>query len=106
MRIAYMDEASVVAVILSAVGEFNEGVVADQRIPETAEAMLFGRGGKLDSLGLVNLILVVEEHIEKSYGVTLALADERAVSQERSPFRSVHRLAEYICVLLGESSHD
>jgi acyl carrier protein len=98
-----MDQVSVTAVILSAVGDFNEGVAADQRIPQTTEAMLFGRGGQLDSLGLVNLILMVEEHIERSYGVKLTLADERAMSQERSPFRSVHRLAEYICLLLGES---
>jgi acyl carrier protein len=103
MAMAQMDLVSVIEVILSAVGEFNEGVAIDQRIPETPKAMLFGRGGKLDSLGLVNLILMVEDRVERSYGVTLTLADERAMSQERSPFRSVPRLAEYICALLGES---
>jgi acyl carrier protein len=101
-----MDQAGVTAVILSAVGEFNAGVPAGYRIPETPDATLFGRGSKLDSLGLVNLILMVEERIESTYGVKLTLADERALSQERSPFRSVPRLAEYICVLLGEASHE
>jgi acyl carrier protein len=100
-----MDQANLTAVILSAVGEFNEGVTGDRRIQETPEAMLFGRGGNLDSLGLVNLILMVEEHIQTSYGVTLTLADERAMSQERSPFRSVSSLAEYLGLLLGETTH-
>ena len=100
-----MDQASLTAVILSAIGEFNEGVPPDQRVQDTPEAILFGRGGKLDSLGLVNLILMVEEQIQTSFGLQLTLADERAMSQERSPFRSVSSLAEYIGLLLGETTH-
>jgi hypothetical protein len=63
-----MNQTSVTAVILSEIGEFNEGVAADQRIPETVEATLFGPGGELESLGLVNLIQMVEEDFgEKNY---------------------------------------
>jgi acyl carrier protein len=105
MERANVDQTNLTAVILSAVAEFNQGLPEDQRIQETPEAVLFGRGGKLDSLGLVNLILTVEEHLQASLGVQLTLADERAMSQERSPFRSVSSLAAYIGLLLGEAAH-
>lgn len=100
-----MDKASVTALVLNSIAAFNQGLPEDLRIQQAGDAVLFGRGGKLDSLGLVNLILMVEENIEKSCGVQLTLADERAMSQERSPFRTVSSLAEYIGLLLGEATH-
>ena len=58
-------------------------------------AELFGRGGPLDSMGLVSLIIEVETAIEERFGVSVLLADERAMSKERSPFRTVGSLATY-----------
>lgn len=98
-----MDEARATAVILSAVREYNEQVPTDRRIPETPETTLFGSNGHIDSLGLVNLILIVEEHLKDECQAALTLADERAMSQDRNPFHSVHSLASYICQLLNES---
>jgi len=102
---SHMDEATVTGAILSAIRDYNLQVPADRRIPETAEAPLFGRHGHLDSLGLVNLIVMVEEQFEDVHHVALTLADERAVSQERSPFRNVQSLTAYICLLLNEGNN-
>ncbi|HNP62634.1 MAG TPA: hypothetical protein PKH39_01800 [Woeseiaceae bacterium] len=60
-----------------------------------ADTQLFGKDGVLDSMGLVTLIIAVEQAIEDRYEVSVALADEKALSQARSPYRSVTRLAEY-----------
>lgn len=100
-----MDKARAITVILRAIQEYNEQAPTDRRIPETPETTLFGRNGHLDSLGLVNLILVVEEHLKDEYHVALTLADERAMSQDRSPFGSVDSLAAYICLLLNDSKY-
>jgi len=61
----------------------------------TEETVLFGRDGVLDSMGLVTLIIAVEQEIEEKFGQTAGLADEKAMSQERSPYRSVSSLADY-----------
>jgi acyl carrier protein len=98
-----MDQDGAIAVILSAVREYNEQVPAGRRIPETPETTLFGNNGHVDSLGLVNLILIVEERLKDEYQTALALADERAMSQDRNPFHTVHSLASYICGLFNES---
>jgi acyl carrier protein len=105
LETSHLDEATVTAAILSAIRDYNLQVPPDRRIPETAEAPLFGRHGRLDSLGLVNLIVLVEEQFQDAHHVALTLADERAVSQERSPFRSVPSLTAYICLLLNEGNH-
>lgn len=68
--------------------------------PETA---LFGRRGLFDSLGLVNLILAIEEALLDELGVSVVLADERAMSQARSPFLTVASLAEYVARLVDEA---
>jgi D-alanine--poly(phosphoribitol) ligase subunit 2 len=68
--------------------------------PDTA---LFGRSGLFDSLGLVNLILAIEEALLDEQGVSVVLADERAMSQARSPFLTVASLAEYVARLVDEA---
>ena len=59
------------------------------------DTILFGKEGILDSMGLVTLIIAVEQSIEDRYEKTAGLADEKAMSQARSPYRSVATLAEY-----------
>lgn len=63
---------------------------------------LFGKKGVLDSLGLVNLIVSVETATEDEFGVIVTIADERAMSQRNSPFKTIGTLADYICLLLEE----
>ena len=97
-----MHQARVTTVILDAIREYNQQAPAHLRISETPEAPLFGREGPLDSLALVSLILIVEEHVEKVFQLAVTLADERAMSQEKSPFRHVQSLATYVCLLLND----
>jgi len=52
---------------------------------------------------LVNLIVTIEREVEDSFGVALTLADERALSMNASPFRSIQSLADYIGVLLTDA---
>jgi acyl carrier protein len=67
---------------------------------------LIGSGSLLDSLGLVTLIVDLEQRLEDEYGISLTLADERAMSQKNSPFRTVRSLADYIWLLMAEVQQD
>mgnify|MGYP001029006431 CR=1 FL=1 len=71
-----------------------------------SEVSLFGEEGIFDSLGLVTLIVAVEEAIQERFDVSVSLADERALSQSRSPFRTVGTLAAYAGALLKEVEND
>jgi len=80
---------------------------AEASLPELGEeTRLIGQGAILDSLGLVSLIVEVEQRLSDELGIDLILADERAMSQKRSPFRSIGALADYIYDLItGQEPH-
>jgi len=63
---------------------------------------IFGPGGSLDSLGLVNFLCDLEYRLPQKFGRELVLASERAMSRSQSPFRDVDVLTEYILELLSE----
>ncbi len=65
---------------------------------------LFGRGGTIDSMQLVNLLMEVEHRVNERCGTTISIADDRAMSQQRSPFRSIGNLADYVGTLLAEQN--
>jgi acyl carrier protein len=66
------------------------------------EAKLFGKGATLDSLALVTLIVMIEQAVGEKFNRAITLADERAMSQLQSPFRTVASLAAYVEELLSE----
>jgi len=92
----------VMKVVLESVAELNLQLDASQQLELTPDTQLFGRGSRLDSLGLVNLIVLVEEKAADTFGKPVTIADERAMSQKSSPFRTVRTLSEYLFGLLKE----
>jgi acyl carrier protein len=70
------------------------------------DTTIYGNDSRLDSLGLINLIVAVEQNIEDEFDVNITIADERAMSQKHSPFRTIGSLAEYIEMLLKEELND
>ena len=64
--------------------------------------VIFGAGGILDSLDLVNYLADLEYRLDQEFGRQLVLASDRAMSRNRSPFRDVESLTGYILELLTE----
>lgn len=64
---------------------------------------LIGPRSVLDSLGLVTLLVDLEQRLDDEHGLALTLADESALSQKSSPFRTVRSLADHICGLIEEA---
>jgi acyl carrier protein len=101
-----VNNGDILSLIQRAINDFNDQRTADERLLDTPEASLFGRDGKLDSLGLVNLILAVEERISSELDVNITLADERAMSWKGSPFKTVQSLVDYVAERLKEEKSD
>ena len=93
-------------IVFSTIDALNQELNKEDRLKKSLETRLFGGNSNLDSLGLINLIVAVEQNIEDEFDVTITLADERAMSQENSPFRTVGSLADYIELLLEEKLND
>ena len=86
--------------------EINSIPSRKELLNKSEETILFGGSDGLDSLDLVNLIIAVEEEIGDEFDTEIALADESAMSEENSPYRTVQTLADYIITLLEADSGD
>jgi acyl carrier protein len=96
---------NILAAIYRAVDWINGELPPDRQLIKAPETRLLGPQSGLDSMQLVNLIVTTEREIEDAFGVTLTLADERALSMKASPFRSIRSLADYIALLMKTVSN-
>ena len=90
--------------VFQAIDTLNPQLGENQQIERSENAKLFGNGAPLDSLGLVNLIVTVEEQLADDHDLFLTLANEKAMSRRTSPFQSVESLIEFIEELIREDS--
>lgn len=88
--------------IYDAIDEVNEDLDQSGQILKSVDAQIFGNESALDSMGLVNLITLIEQRIEDETGKFISIADEKAMSMESSPFKTVASLKEYITNVLNE----
>jgi acyl carrier protein len=79
---------------------------ADLGLPELssvdASTAVLGADSDLDSMAVVHLIVDLEASLQEAYGRNWILADERALSRSRSPFRTVGDLADFIIETVPE----
>lgn len=77
-----------------------EGALAERQkaLPASfgLDTEIFGKGALLDSLGLVTMVMDLENRLSDEHGVTVVLASDKAMSRRTSPFRTVGTLVEYI----------
>lgn len=92
--------------IYGAIDEINLRLPREQQLEKSPNTALYGMAGKLDSLGLVQLMVAVEERVVVEFGRSITLADERAMAQDRNPFTSVESLAAYIETMIGGNGHE
>jgi hypothetical protein len=93
---------SVHAIIFLALKNINEERGPEDQLDIGSATILFGTDAVLDSLSLVSVIVDVEAAVSEASGHDVVLTDDRAMSQEVSPFSDVTSLTAYILLLLSE----
>jgi acyl carrier protein len=64
--------------------------------------VIVGDSAVLDSIGVVSLIVDIEQRLQMDHDVSIILASEKAMSQKNSPFRTVGVLANHIIASIAE----
>lgn len=90
------DRQAIENLVFDAVGEVNRQLRAEQRLEPSLATPLSAEGGGLDSLGILNLLVLAEQRIGAAWGLDVLLADDDALSREPSPFRTLGSLADHI----------
>ena len=96
----------IVEIVHSSLDAVNNdfGLEDDAKLEKGNGAVLYGQGSKIDSLVLVSLIVAVEENIRLELGLSVTLANEKAMSSERSPFRTLDSMIDYVTDVVGQAA--
>jgi len=97
-----MNNEKFLHIIYAVIDEINEQFDENQRLEKSKDTVLFGQTGKLDSLGMVNFIVGLEQKVQEETGKDISLADQMMSMNEDSPFRTVEGLVLYVTSLLEE----
>ena len=89
-------------IIIESVHEINSQLTEEQQILISNNTPLFGENSNIDSLGLVTLMVSIEHKIEDEFDLSITIADERAMAQKNSPFKTIGTLTEYVGYLVKD----
>jgi hypothetical protein len=93
----------IVALVRRAVDDVNEQLEDGVKLGDGPDTVLYGRGARIASLTLVTFIVAVEEHIREEFGLSVTLANEKAMSMEHSPFKTLGSMIGYVTDVVTEA---
>ncbi len=88
--------------LFSVIDELNQLRPTAEHLEKNLETPLTGDFGRLDSAGLINLIVLTEQKTVEELGMPILLTDDRTMSRINEVFRTLETLADYIHLLLNE----
>jgi len=92
--------------IYKSIDEVNSQMSKEEQLIKSPDTVLYGESSSIDSIGLINIIVTVEQNIEDDFEKSITLADQKAMSQKQSPFKTVESLAKYIQILIEEKKNE
>jgi len=90
----------ILGILYECIDELNEQLVPEQQLRKAPQTGLFGDSGRLDSLGFVNFVALIEEKCESCFRVALSLTEDGARQEDANPFETVGDLTDFIMHLL------
>lgn len=97
-----MDTNTAEEIVLRAVRTVFEQTGEPLPASLTSDSVLVGPDAIIDSLGVVSLIVEVEQLVEAEHSVSVILANDKAMSAKNSPFRTVGVLAAHVIATIEE----
>ncbi len=95
-----VDRKKMETIFFAALDEVNRLLPPERKVGPSLDTVLLGADSELDSLGLVNLVVALEQRIDDGFGVAVALVNKDSMSRVDSPFRNGAALVEYAAELV------
>lgn len=76
----------------------------DGRVDAPASTLLTGDGGVLTSLGVISLVLAVEENVNEAFSTEIVLFDESLLADPDGPFRTIGTFVDHVCSVVQTTS--
>ena len=94
-----MDRERALALIYEAIDIVNQQLPATKRLAHSPATIIVGAGGALDSLGIVNFVLALEEKAGDALRRPVQLLDSEWLAADAGPFRTVDSLTTHLMAL-------
>lgn len=91
-----INKEMIIQIVLCCVEEVNENLENKIDLEKGLKAHLYDWEGYLDSLGLVSLLVSIEQGLEDELGLSVDLVNLDTMSQHNSPFKTIETLVTYI----------
>jgi hypothetical protein len=96
-----MDRVEALQLVYDAIDVVNRQLPSSRRLAKSPETVIVGPSGSLDSLGVINFVITLEERASKVLSAPVDLLDSTALVEEHSPFRTVDTLTRFLETLRG-----
>ena len=83
-------------IIQQSIDELNAIREGQSPIIFASATPLYGQDSALDSVDLVNLLVTIEEKLQDELEIDFLIANEKALSMQNSPFKTVQTLHDYL----------
>lgn len=80
---------------------FNRGQPVDRRLTPGLDAILLGDGGELDSLGVINLLVALEEAVGEEFGTHVDILTVATGQNGAEVFATTNGLVKYLSSQVG-----
>ena len=88
-------------IVYDAIDEVNRQLPASRHLAKSPATIIVGPSGVLDSLGIVNLVLALEERAGDALGEPVQLLTDTALLDAAGPFSNVEALVRHLESLEG-----
>lgn len=87
-------EEIVYSIISSNTEDLNIGLI-------NSDTLLLSEGSDIDSMTIVSIVVDLETKLSDTFQKEISLSDEKAMARQKSPFKNVRNLIEYVLELLN-----
>ena len=95
----------IINIIFKAIDEVNTGLAPDERLAKSEQTVLFGKEGKLDSLGVLNFVLTAEQGMNVEFDRVMSLTEGVLADQGDGGPLTVGAFADQVAVSLDGAHH-
>ena len=82
--------------IFSSVKDLNKQQPPESKLKSKKNELLIAEKSNLDSLGLVTLLIIIEDKIKKDLNKKIVLVNDKLISVENTPFKTIDSLARWL----------
>ena len=94
-----MERDEALRILYETIDVVNQQLPPARRLRKAPETVIVGASGSLDSLGIVNFIVTLEEKAGEVLGAPVQLLDEAMLVDQSGPLRSVDTLTSYLAAM-------